>query len=324
MRQDLLARISRYKQAFDLINGIALSTALQPDKRLTLNLTRAFFFASSIFLIASSSTLSAEDRRPVSGAITEVSVENGLLSLDVSNAPLFEVLLAIGSAADVTVHIRGELDRQVTIALSSVPLEDGIRRLLRTYSFALSYSSVNETTQDRLTQISVIGVRTGSYRQTKNHVSVSGYTRRYTRQNIHSLARRGDPSALSQLGIILLQDNDPLIRKQAAAALGWTGQERAVEPLRAALADPSLSVRTRAVRSLKRILGTRSVQDLREVLRNEKDPKLRRETAKMLATIPTKEARLVLQHATVDPNVLVRRDIAHAIARWERRFGGAN
>lgn len=66
-------------------------------------------------------------------------VEQGRLTLSAHDAPLAAVLQAIGEKAGIEIEIRGDLDARVTESLTNIPLDEGIRQLLRTHSFAIKY-----------------------------------------------------------------------------------------------------------------------------------------------------------------------------------------
>ena len=57
-----------------------------------------------------------------------------------------------------------------------------------------------------------------------------------------------------------LKDRDDIVRSAVSWALGETGEQRAVEPLRLALKDPSSRVREAAASSIIRIVLKRGEQ----------------------------------------------------------------
>lgn len=64
------------------------------------------------------------------GEPSKIEVDEGLLSVEVSDAPVTEVLEAIGEQAEFELKVRGELGETARQAFEGVPLEDGIRRLV--------------------------------------------------------------------------------------------------------------------------------------------------------------------------------------------------
>jgi cyclophilin family peptidyl-prolyl cis-trans isomerase/HEAT repeat protein len=81
---------------------------------------------------------------------------------------------------------------------------------------------------------------------------------RIRRRSALAVGRAGLPEAVPQLGRLLQSDRDPEVRQMAAFALGLIGDTTAVEPLKLALADPSLVVAGRAAEALGLIGDTAS------------------------------------------------------------------
>jgi hypothetical protein len=73
----------------------------------------------------------------------DVRVERSLLTVDVREVPLARLLRTIGERAGVDVVIRGDLGL-VTESFHGLPLEEGIRRLARGHSLAVTYSGAEE------------------------------------------------------------------------------------------------------------------------------------------------------------------------------------
>jgi type II secretory pathway component GspD/PulD (secretin) len=67
-----------------------------------------------------------------------VAVHGGQLSVDLREAPVQEVLAAIGQQAGLRVHVDASVQRTVTAQFTAMELEQGLRRLLRAAS--VSYS----------------------------------------------------------------------------------------------------------------------------------------------------------------------------------------
>ena len=71
-----------------------------------------------------------------------VAVHDGQLSVDLREAPVREVLAAIGQQAGLRVHVDGAANRTVNAQFTDVELDQGLRRLLRaaSLSYALLYA----------------------------------------------------------------------------------------------------------------------------------------------------------------------------------------
>lgn len=100
-----------------------------------------FFFSFVTCLIPGILRAAAQ---PNAVSSIEVEFEEGRLTLSVRDTPLAEVLQAIGEKAGIAIEIHGDLAAPITESLTNVPLEEGIRQLLRDRSFAIKYApSVN-------------------------------------------------------------------------------------------------------------------------------------------------------------------------------------
>ncbi|NVM21382.1 MAG: HEAT repeat domain-containing protein [Desulfobacterales bacterium] len=134
------------------------------------------------------------------------------------------------------------------------------------------------------------------------------------RQPVEILAKVGKPAA--EHLIAALKDNDPLVRRHAAQALGEIKEPRAVKPLVAALKDTNSLIRRHAVKALGKIKDPRAVKPLIAVL-NDKDaaPHIRAAAAEALGWF--KEPRVVesLVSALKDEHWNVRSRAARALGR---------
>lgn len=71
-----------------------------------------------------------------------VQVRNGLLSIDVDNAPLETVLRQIAERANISIVINGPLRQPASLEISEVPIEEGLKRLLSDCNFSFQYAKV--------------------------------------------------------------------------------------------------------------------------------------------------------------------------------------
>jgi cyclophilin family peptidyl-prolyl cis-trans isomerase/HEAT repeat protein len=83
---------------------------------------------------------------------------------------------------------------------------------------------------------------------------------RVRRRAAQAVGRAGLAEGVAALAAVLAGDRDAEVRQMAAFALGLVGHRSAVEPLRAALGDPSALVRGRAAEALGLIGDTASAQ----------------------------------------------------------------
>ena len=73
-------------------------------------------------------------------ATIKVDIERGLLTVDIRNVPLADVLRFIAEEAGFRMIIQGDVSTPVTDVFTDVPLNEGIKRLARHQSFILVYA----------------------------------------------------------------------------------------------------------------------------------------------------------------------------------------
>jgi hypothetical protein len=75
-------------------------------------------------------------------AVLSVVIQNGRMTCDVRNAPLIEVMEAIGARTPVRLVADAALEAErVSLQLTAVPLDEGLRRLLARYDMFLYYGA---------------------------------------------------------------------------------------------------------------------------------------------------------------------------------------
>ena len=133
----------------------------------------------------------------------------------------------------------------------------------------------------------------------------------YQRKAAHLLAVVGDSRALVQL-IITLDDDDPLVRAEVAAALGHFKDSRAMGPLLKALQDDTAEVRANAALSLENFHDEKITDALLMSL-EDTDAIVRRSVIRALADNPAEYVEHALTQATRDPDEGVRQTAAAAL-----------
>ncbi len=98
----------------------------------------------------------------------------------------------------------------------------------------------------------------------------------------------------------LLSDNDLHVRREAAKALGRIGNSEIVPALIKALDDDDAGVRLRATGALGRIEREKATDCLKNILKNDHDPRVRKRAAEALTTIGTQKATLALRAGLSD------------------------
>jgi hypothetical protein len=234
------------------------------------------------------------------------------------------------AAADVEHPLRGALDAPVSVTLTGVPLEDGLRQLLGRGSFVFLYDhpgadptrklvelrgQVSEEAaalpgRDRAAAPADVPVpRDQSERHDDADVpAISPYDHIEDRLEFARLeARAGKPKSAEDLVTLLLEDEHAGVRGLAAAALGRLGGPEAGEALVEALSDRDWRVRRRAVRALGEAWGEQAVAPLAELLAEERGRSVRRVAAYTLSRIEGGAAREALARLQDDRDPRVRR-----------------
>ncbi len=189
----------------------------------------------------------------------------------------------------------------MTIELDQVPLQEGLRRLLRRQSYVLQYPQPgdhsNEPAASHPVKLSLFSQAPGSGRTRAGGVP-------------DALADPAPPEAtlvdVPMALAILASSEDALEREDAVEVLRDSGQPDVVGPLsRVALADEDEDVRAAAIDALGDIGGKDAAQALSVALQDE-EPGLRAEAVEALGHIGGQAAAQVLAIALQDADVDVR------------------
>ena len=251
-------------------------------------------------------------------SVIDVKVRNGLLTVDLRDAPLANVLLAIGEQAGFRVLVRGDAKTTVTRSFSDVPLAKGVQRLLGHASSWLMRHDGDALVDVRL----YIG--TGSPAATTGTpqaaLAVSLTDDHDTRlQFVKKIARQPHASATEGLILLVTGDRDPLIRRIAANALGKIKGERSFVALASAVEeDEDSSVRRWAIQGLGMIGGEQAVRTVGGALLEDPDPSIRQSAARTLATMRNDAGMDFLYAAELDHDPGVRQAVEAALSRLSR------
>lgn len=258
----------------------------------------------------------------------ELAVDSGSLTLRAEAVPLGEVLAAIGARAGFEVSVRGAVERPVTVVLTEVPIEAGLRQLLGSGSLLFAYDPPDGGPERRLVEVRALvaeaapplrSTPVGRHDQPESAgdaplPAISPYDPLEARLEFARAARRGRPQAPEELETLLLEDEHAHVRGLAAAALGRRGGAAAGEALVEALSDRDWRVRRRAARALGDAWGDQAVEPLADLLAEERSRSVRRVAAYALSRVHSEAANEALAALRYDRDPSVRRIAAVALA----------
>ena len=289
---------------------------------------------AGILLIVPATAMSAQSGGALAAAETQrtsihVTIEQGLLTVDLRDALLAEVLQAIAEKASFRLTLRGDLSTPVTRSFTGVPLTKGIERLVGDNSLVMTHAPANEASLLLQVWVRAPGKRVVMFEPNPPpdpavYQNGDRPERTAQRRAARQLAGRGDGAAADELVSLLAQDSDPVVRTIAAGGLGNIGGERAIGALKAALVDEDGSVRKRAIFELGRIGKDEVAEALAEVLGADPDADIRQFAARALARLNSIAARFALEAALADSENIVREAAGAALAKWQSSFNDSD
>lgn len=219
--------------------------------------------------IGSHLALAAEEDETAPAQV-HVEIHDGLLSVDVGNVPLSDVLMKIGEEAGVQMDLHDDLGTLEPRSFSDLPLEEGIRQLVGDHGMVMEYSDGEGAATPRLSAVRVY--------------------------------RRGDPGTVSQR-LPLEQPDEPEMKEITSTSVGTTID---IAMLEEALDHEDAAVRLKAVEYSLRVGGPETITLLAEVAIEDEDPSVRAAAVQNLAAMGGPKARSVIKAAQNDPDEEVR------------------
>jgi HEAT repeats len=300
--------------------------------RMLIHLTTAGF--AWLLVASGAGTLVAEEQvAPAAddqGGI-KVVVAGGMLTLRAQEVPLADVLAAIGERAGFEVSVRGTADMSVSMVLAEIPLEEGLRQLLRGGSFAFFYDRPRAEPAAELVELRVYAFEEGAAQPHPDRAAAPASEQPATLSApmLHDdeaapvispldpledrlefariEARAGKPRSRENLITLVLEDEHADVRGLAASALGRLGGPEAGGVLAEALSDRDWRVRGRAAWALGAAWGDQAVAPLTGLLIEERARSVRRVAAYTLSRIQGDAARDALEPLREDRDPAVRR-----------------
>ena len=278
----------------------------------------------------------------------EVSVRDGLLSVDATDVPLGELLQRVAEEAKFNLVLKAELDTPVSWSFSGVPVDQGVARLLGQTSSITLYGPGTDGHARVLSEVRVLRgngdagqgkvarqvpplpkaipntalaanrEQLGAARLSAVPSAIEG-DRAERLGQVRAIATLRPASARRDLPRALTEDEDPMVRRVAAVGVARLRGAKAQSALVTALSDEDSIVRQRAVQGLARAGGEDAIAVLSRVLLEDSNPRVRRMAASGLGRMNTESAFWALMEAQSDGDLGVREAVTAALARLERQ-----
>jgi HEAT repeat protein len=294
--------------------GVVIRKPLQlgPDRRIVsptsrpLNLRRGLSAALALIALEWSSHAAAAAGSATQAQVPalEVAVASSRVNLTARQAPLAEVLTAIGRQAGLTVVLRGEFNTPVTETLVDVPLDAAIRRLTRWHSIVLIFDSPAPGSGDgRLSEIWVTSPPDDRRGQSAavRPAPVPGLASGAGSGSVPSESR---PPRRERAGDAAARPVVPARNPRLAAAL----KNETPEEVGSAVAETL--VRERGVQGALLVL--------RDAATREPDPGVRRRAIRTLAALDSPDATEAIRATLNDDHPGVRSEAQAALRRLAR------
>lgn len=267
------------------------------------------------------------------GTQIKIDVSGELLSVQVENVALGDVLQRIARQGGFPIDMPQPPNKTISATFNDVPLELGLLKLLETCSAVVVYKSEPELGSVAIEKLYVLSpspVRVANGAVVKNNANKvfeaelsqadilfnkdMSVAERYSA--MRRWMNRPDETTIPEVARLLAETEDSGLRRMA-----MVGLERTKGPLAIAALSDALShnddevVRIRAVRSLGRKLGIEALPDLASVALEDSSAAVRRVAVVTLARFDTKATMEILQLAQSDPDEFVRRAARAALTR---------
>jgi hypothetical protein len=255
----------------------------------------------------------------------EVNIQEGTLSIYVSDMPLVDVLQLIADEVGFKLMIHGSHQSRITQDFANIPLEEGIRRLVGNRSVAIMYQIVAASNNRKeLQDIKTVWVFDSA--ETIAAGPVSNTREDLLKAEAPNEPEKDKPPQPNAAGIneattypqfdkesdvgywadTLINNADRSSREQAIIELQRIGSDAAVAAIATAFSDNDAQLRRHAVESLGRVDNMNAVQLLGQALIGDKDPSVRLSAVRFFADQNSEVSRAFLNTALTDKNEQVQ------------------
>ena len=150
---------------------------------------REFFIAFTFFVVCIPCFPQQETGK-------RVTIRDDNLSVNVRNAPLFDILKEIGTETGMEVKVDPEVNKNVTASFENVPIDRGIARLIHPLDYVMKWKRITdgEESVDEITAVEIFkkGER-GKAQQVLSQRHPSRDPKDYRREDIDSNEREMEP-----------------------------------------------------------------------------------------------------------------------------------
>jgi len=245
-----------------------------------------------------------------------IRAEGGVLSVKIVGVPLDEVLRVLAAKSESRLVVHGSRSERVSSEFDSLPLEEGLRRLIKE-NFVFLYSPDGQLQEVHISSLSprffpasrdIPGedALSGEGTALDNLIArLKSGDAEERKRAVRELGELKDERAIEAVIWALDGDEDPHVRKEAIWALEDLGGRRAGTALAAAvMGDRDESVRQRAVAAVAKIGEDVAVEPLTLALRHDPDRLVRYVALVSLVEIG-EDSVSILREALNDPDELI-------------------
>jgi hypothetical protein len=244
-----------------------------------------------------------------------IRVDDNLLTARVKDISLEKVLTEVADQMSMKIIYLVPGEEPVVADFSRLPVEKGLRQLLRDYNYAFARDSKDaENGKPHIRKVFILSRKSNPIVLPAKFTL--GFTPRFAGETSLEILRNAlkdkdpyiredavdairalkDEGNIELLKGVLLTDRNEYVRESAAGALGFTRSEKAINPLKEALKDESVDVRISVADALGLINSDDAVEPLMVALKDE-DREVRESAINSLAWVGGERANMAYEKA---------------------------
>jgi HEAT repeat protein len=231
---------------------------------------------SLVLILANPASAAATSNQTPDKASIRIELKDGLLTAQIHDASLPQVLNEIGQVAGFkAIQIADFSDFPlVNTSFENLPMLKAVERLVANTNRIIFFAQAKDGEPQRvISQLWLLGPGEADAESTQSIVLSDDLQHEEAIKRSEAVLRlvqqRGEEPIQEKLAGMLQTDQDTLVRSRVAIALGALADERAVPDLESALLDTHFSVRAQSITALGQIGGERATLVLGSILLNE-------------------------------------------------------